>query len=615
MLEKIAGADKGLKILPTTAAECRDLGWDTVDIVLVSGDAYVDHPSFGIALIGRWLEANGFRVAILAQPEYQNGCEDFKRFGRPRLFFGISAGNLDSIVANYSGNGKIRDKDPFSPDGNPYFSGEKQKNNRRRPDRATLIYANRAQAAWPGVPVVLGGIEASLRRFIHYDYRQEKLRSSILADSKADLLIYGMGERAVLEVAQRLSRGDKLAGIPGTCEFLTPAAGSVSAAEKDATLLPGWHEIEDEKKNFILAELEIDQRARQGYESQRFLLQKQKSGWVKENRPAAPLTQAELDQVYELPFQRCPGPANANIPAFAMIRDSITIVRGCSGNCSFCALTRHQGAQVVSRTKESILREAKVVVLQPGFKGTISDLGGPTANLYATNCNLNKPCLRKDCLYPAVCEHLQIDEELFVNLLRSVTGLAGVKKVLISSGLRLALLRRTPKLLARIIRHHLPGIMKIAPEHSEPEILRLMHKNDALELDDFLQEARKLALQAKVKVDFTPYLISSHPGCGVTEMQNLARSIKRNDLKARQYQDFTPTPGTLSTAMYVSGRDRDTLKPIRIAKGVSERQRQRQELENISGRRQSKPKNPPHSCKSGCAKCRQRTGKKRRTCT
>lgn len=611
MSEKIAGTDKGLKILPTTAAGCRDLGWDAVDIILVSGDAYVDHPSFGIALIGRWLEANGFRVAILAQPEYQNGCADFKRFGRPRLFFGISAGNLDSIVANYSGNGKIRDKDPFSPDGNPYFPGEKQKNNRRRPDRATLIYANRAQAAWPGVPVVLGGIEASLRRFIHYDYRQEKLRNSILADSKADLLVYGMGERAVLEIAQRLDRGEALAGIAGTCEFLSPATGDVLADSKSPALLPGWHEIENEKKNFIRAELEIDHRARLGYESSRILLQKQKSGWVKENRPAAPLTQAELDQIYELPFRRRPGITDTNIPAFKMIRDSITIVRGCSGNCSFCALTRHQGAQVVSRTKESILREAVTVVQQSGFKGTLSDLGGPTANLYATTCSLDKPCSRKDCLYPGVCKHLQIDEELFISLLRAVADLAGVKKVLISSGLRLALLRRTPKLLARIIRHHLPGVMKIAPEHSEPEILRLMHKNDALELDEFLQEARKLARKAKVKVDFTPYLISSHPGCGVAEMHNLAQNIKRNDLKARQYQDFTPTPGTLSTAMYVSGCDRDTLKPIRVAKGVKERQHQRQELEKVSGRRQSRPQTRKNVCKPSCKKCRQKTCKRR----
>ncbi|MCK5681759.1 YgiQ family radical SAM protein [bacterium] len=597
--------------LPTTADECRSRSWDSVDIVLVSGDAYVDHPSFGIALIGRWLEANGFRVAILAQPDYQNGCDDFKRFGRPRLFFGITAGNVDSIVANYSGNGKIRDKDPFSPSGSPYFPGEKQKNNRRRPDRATLVYANRAQAAWPGVPVVLGGIEASLRRFIHYDYRQEKLRNSILADSKADLLVYGMGERAVLAVAQCLDRGESLSGIPGTCEFLPPVAGRLLVGEDTCTLLPGWSQIERDKSNFIMAELEIDRRARAGQESSESLLQEQKSGWIKENQPAQPLSPAELDQIYELPFVRRPHPQTANIPAFTMIRDSITIVRGCSGNCSFCALTRHQGAQVVSRTQKSIVREAEVVSGQVGFAGTISDLGGPTANLYANSCNKADACLRKDCLYPTICSQLQVDERAFIALLDAVSGLAGVKRVLVSSGLRLALLRRTPKLLARLIQSHLPGVMKIAPEHSVPEILRLMHKNDGLELEDFLREARQLANKAKVKVEFTPYLISSHPGCSVNAMRDLAQFIKRNGLKARQSQDFTPTPGTLSTAMYVSGLDRDTLKPIKVAKGVSERRSQRLELEQVSGRQKNDVKVIRPGVKTGSSQ-RQRATKRKR---
>ncbi len=612
MSDKFAKVVNRLNFLPTTAAECRALGWDEVDIVLVSGDAYVDHPSFGIALIGRWLEANGYRVAILAQPQYQNGGDDFKRFGRPRLFFGISAGNLDSIVANYSGNGKIRDKDPFSPNGNPYFSGDKQKNNRRRPDRASLIYANRAQAAWPGVPVILGGIEASLRRFIHYDYRQEKLRNSILADSKADLLVYGMGERAILEIARRLAAGVELSKISGTCEFLPSAVGAALSGREGTTLLPGWNVIENDKNAFIRAELEIDRRARQGQESVQILLQEQKSGWIKENRPAAPLTPAELDRIYALPFMRLPAGNSGEIPAFSMIRDSITIVRGCSGNCSFCALTRHQGAQVVSRTRKSIVGEAEIIVGQPGFKGIISDLGGPTANLYATSCNKGGVCLRKDCLYPEVCKHLEIDEKAFVDLLNTVAALTGVKKVLISSGLRLALLRRTPWLLASIIQHHLPGVMKIAPEHSSPEILRLMHKNDALELEEFLQDAREIALKAKVKVDFTPYLISAHPGCRVEDMRNLVQTIKRLGLKARQYQDFTPTPGTLATAMYVSGLDRDTLKPIRIAKGVNERRRQRQELEKVSGRRKSRPPGQKSGCKSGCTKCRQLPRKKRK---
>ncbi len=576
-------------------------------MVLVSGDAYVDHPSFGIALIGRWLEANGYRVAILAQPQYQNGAADFRRFGRPRLFFGISAGNLDSIVANYSGNGKIRDKDPFSPKGNPYFSDHKQKNNRRRPDRASLIYANRAQAAWPGVPVILGGIEASLRRFIHYDYRQEKLRNSILADSKADLLVYGMGERAILEIARRLAAGAELSGISGTCEFLPPAVGAALSERERATLLPGWNAIENDKKAFIRAELAIDRRARQGPENARILLQEQKHGWIKENRPAAPLTPVELDQIYALNFMRLPAAGSGEIPAFSMIRDSITIVRGCSGNCSFCALTRHQGAQVVSRTRKAIVREAQIIAGQPGFKGIISDLGGPTANLYATGCNKGGVCPRKDCLYPEVCKHLEIDEKALVDLLNEVAALTGVKKVFISSGLRLALLRRTPRLLKSIIEHHLPGVMKIAPEHNAPEILRLMHKNDAFELEAFLRDARKIALKAEVKVDFTPYLISAHPGCRVEDMRNLARTIKRLGLKARQYQDFTPTPGTIATAMYVSGLDRDTLKPIRVAKGENERRRQRQELEKVSGRRKSRPPGQKVGHRPGGSKYRQRS--------
>lgn len=570
--------------LPTTAAECSWRGWDGVDIVLVSGDAYVDHPSFGVALIGRWLEAHGFRVAILAQPDYRQGCEDFKRFGRPRLFFGITSGNLDSIVANYTGNGKLREDDPFSAEGNPYFSDKRQKSDRRRPDRATLIYANRAQAAWPGVTVVLGGLEASLRRFIHYDYRQEKLRTSILADAKADLLVYGMGERAVLEIAQHLDRGEGLEGIAGTCEFLRPLIGKQLIKEANPSLLPGWPEIEADKKKFMLAELKIDERARRGAESLEILVQEQKSGWLKENPPAAPLTPAELDRLYELPFVRRPHPDSGKVPAFTMIRDSLTIVRGCSGNCSFCALTRHQGARVISRTRKSIVSEARIVAAQEGFSGTISDLGGPTANLYASSCAKLSSCQRLDCLYPDICPQLKIDETAFIKLLDGVAGITGVRKVLVSSGLRLALLLRTPKLLARLIARHLPGVMKIAPEHSDPEILRLMHKNDALELAPFLKKCRHLAQKAGVKVEFTPYLIASHPGSTVKGMRELAQTILKNGLKARQYQDFTPTPGTLSTAMYVSGLDRDTLTPIKVPKGASERRRQRQELEKVSGR-------------------------------
>ena len=581
--------------MPATLEECRARGWDEIDVVLVTGDAYVDHPSFGVAIIGRWLEAHGFRVAILAQPDCRRDCDDFKRFGRPRLFFGITAGNLDAIVANYTGNGRVRDDDPFSPDGDPYFpEAPRERKNRRRPDRATIVYANRAREAYADVPIVLGGLEASLRRFIHYDYRQEKLRSSILADAKADLLVYGMGERAVLEIARRRQAGKPLAGIAGTCEVLTPKAGAAMAARageqgsgeagKEIRVLPGWPAITADRGLFLTAELAIDRRARVGSESSVRLLQEQQSGWLLENPPAPPLTPAELDRVYEFPYTRRPHPAFGRVPAWEMIRDSITIVRGCSGNCSFCALTRHQGVRVTSRSRESVVREAGIVASRPGFAGTISDLGGPTANLYATGCAKQTPCPRPDCLYPEPCRHLKVDETAFLKLLEEVEQVAGVKKVFISSGFRLALLRRTPLLLERLLAPHQPGVMKIAPEHTSPEVLRLMHKNDGLELESFLAEARFRARKAGVRALFSPYLIASHPGSTVAEMRKLAADLRRLGLKARQFQDFTPTPGTIATAMYVAGRDRDTGRPIPVARGAAERRRQRLELEKVSGR-------------------------------
>ncbi len=587
--------------LPTDEEECRARGWSSVDIVLVTGDAYVDHPSFGVAIIGRWLEAHGFRVAVISQPDGRKGCENFRRCGRPRLFFGITSGNLDSIVANYTGNGRVRDDDPFSPAGNPYFDGEeKNRQNRRRPDRATIVFANRAREAYPETPIVLGGLEASLRRFIHYDYRQEKLRNSILADAKADLLVYGMGERAILEAARRRQRGETLSGIAGTCEFLTPQAGEELLRKGPAGLseIPGWEAIAAERKLFLAAESEIDRRSRAGAESPDILLQKQKSGWLKENPPARPLTPEELDRVYELPFLRRPHPAAGRVPAFEMIRDSVTIVRGCSGNCSFCALTRHQGVRVTSRSRSSVVREVREVASRKGFGGTITDLGGPTANLYGVSCR-KKTCRRPDCLYPEPCRHLEVDEASFLELLDAVEGVAGVKKVFISSGFRLALLRRTPELLTRLLARHQPGVMKIAPEHTVPEVLRLMHKNDGLELEPFLSEARRMARRAGVKAIFSPYLMASHPGSTVAAMGRLAADLKRLGLKARQFQDFTPTPGTMATAMYFTGLDRDTGRPIPVARGAGERRRQRLELEKVSGRKTKPPDRRPAGKKPG----------------
>jgi uncharacterized radical SAM protein YgiQ len=567
-----------INFLPTSKQEMQAHGWDSVDIILVTGDAYIDHPSFGVALIGRWLEAHGYRVAILSQPRYQN-AEDFTTFGRPRLFFGITSGNLDSIVANYSGNARVRESDSYSPGGNPYFNKDKNKQNRRRPDRATILYSNLARAAYKDVPVILGGMEASLRRFIHFDYQQNRLRGSILTDAKADLLVYGMGERAVLEIARRLEQERDLSGIPGTSERMNEAELNNLTKDTNPLILPSWQDIQNDKKQFMEAELAIDKHARAL--SSKPAIQEQQSMWVLQNQPAAPLSPRELDQVYDLPFRRQPHPTAGNVPAYEMIKDSVTIVRGCCGNCSFCAIARHQGPVVTSRSPKSILEEIHKISVSADFRGTISDLGGPTANLYGTGCASPKPCNRHDCLYPKICRHLQINEKMFLDLLHEVLKIEGVKHAFISSGLRMELLLETPKLLEQILDRHTPGAMKIAPEHTDNEVLRLMHKPGSQLLDAFLQQCKKLAAQRNKEIQFSPYFISSHPGCTDHQMQSLATTIKKHNLKVRQFQDFTPTPGTLSTAMYVTGLDRDTLAPIHVARNRDERRKQRTALESI----------------------------------
>ncbi len=565
--------------LPATPRECEARGWDEIDIILITGDAYVDHPSFGVALIGRLLESKGYRVAILAQPRYDSN-EDFKQFGRPRLFFGITGGNLDSIVANYTGNGKVREKDAFSPDGNPWRGTQKSKNERRRPDRASMLYTNLARSAFNDIPIILGGVEASLRRFIHYDYKQGKLRGSLLSDAKADLLVYGMGELAVLEIADRLDRGLDLHGIAGTCERLSDQVfqGREQSEEQKSILLPSWQDIQEDNRLFLRAEKEVDAQARSFTDS--VLIQKQQSAWIIQHPQQPKLSTEELDNLYELPYTRSEHPAFPNVPAARMIQHSLTTVRGCSGNCSFCAITRHQGPAITSRSRESIVREAENVSSMENFTGTISDLGGPTANLYGVSCRIGS-CKKHDCLYPKLCKNLQIDEKGMISLLRKVSSLPGVRHVFISSGLRLELLTRTPDLFKEIIRAHTPGALKIAPEHTEQEVLELMHKESHEQLRTFLKLGRKLARELKKNVQFTPYIISAHPGCKESHTINMAKKLQQLGLELRQFQDFTPTPGTLSTAMYVTGLHRDTEKPIFVARGQSERMKQRRILEKL----------------------------------
>ncbi len=572
----------GCRFLPASSQDLADLGWDYVDIVLVTGDAYVDHPSFGVALIGRWLEANGYRVAILAQPDYHNP-DVFMSFGRPRLYFGVSSGNLDSIVANYTGNARVRRTDAYSPEGNPYFSLQHERKNRRRPDRATIRYSQLIRQLFGDVPIVLGGIEASLRRFIHYDYQQERLRSSVLTDAKADLIVYGMGELAALNIARYIEKGRDLTGIDGTCERLTDKDLHARNLHLTSVRLPSWHEIKQDISAFLDAELEVDRQARST--EPKPLIQRQQAMWVLQNRPARPLSPAELDQIHSLPFTRQTHPSFGSVPAYRMIRHSVTIVRGCVGNCSFCSIARHQGPTVISRTIPSIIEEIKKVVSMPDFGGTITDLGGPTANLFGVRCNKISTCNRRDCLYPEVCRNLIVDQSHMLELLKQAARVRGVRHVFISSGLRMDLLLKTPELMSWIIAHHVSGAMKIAPEHSQPRVLRLMHKPDAGLLSDFVRKARDMAGIRGKKLAFNPYFISAHPGCTLDDMKALAQEVRGLRLTVRQFQDFTPTPGTISTAMYVTGLDRYTRKHIYVPRTRKQRRAQRKILEEIRGGR------------------------------
>ncbi len=572
-------------LLPINRAEMARRGWDHVDVALVTADAYIDHPSFGVSLIARWLEAHGYKVGIIAQPRHDRP-DDFKALGRPRLFFGVTSGNLDSVVANYTGNCRVRTRDAYSPDGDPYFPGQHgKKAGRRRPDRAVIRYVNLIRQAFGDVPVIAGGLEASLRRFIHYDYQQERLRGSILSDSKADLLVYGMGERAVLEAADRLAAGRGLSGIAGTCERLGPAAFgrlSASALEGQVVILPSWKEIAEDPARFLDAELMVDAEARAA--APRPIAQQQKSGiWVVQHPRARALSQEELDRLYELPYSRMVHPAFGQVPAYRMIRHSVTVVRGCSGNCAFCAISRHQGPRVVSRSPSSVMREIEAVSKMPDFRGTITDLGGPTANLYGIECPRIGRCSRRDCLYPRPCPHLKISGRPFRELLSRAAGLPGVRHVFVSSGLRMDLLVKTPGLLAQIMTRHTPGALKIAPEHTEDEVLSLMHKPGGGLLERFLALAR--GLERGRGCEITAYLMTAHPGCTLSHTKAMARKLRRLRLPVRQFQDFTPTPGTLSTAMYVTGLDCNEKRPIYVARKGSERRAQRKVLEALMKRR------------------------------
>jgi uncharacterized radical SAM protein YgiQ len=564
--------------LPMTAEEMRARGWDAPDVVLVSGDAYVDHPSFAAALLGRVLEGAGYRVAILAQPDWKS-ADAWRALGRPRLFYGVSAGNMDSMINHYTANRKRRNDDAYSPGGRIGL----------RPDRPTPIYAQRCREAFPGVPVVIGGVEASLRRIAHYDYWSDVVRPSMLVSSKADLLVYGMGERPIVEIARRLAAGDDVkalrdlrgvAYLLGRKEALPEHrfSGEAGTATDDRTVeLPSFEDVVADKVAFARATGLLH------YETNplnaRRLVQRHGDRVLVQNPPSLALTEGELDAAYEQAFARAPHPSYREpIPAFEMIKDSITTMRGCFGGCTFCSITMHQGRAIQSRSPESVQREVEKVAAAPGFKGTISDVGGPTANMYRMRCtrpDVEARCRRLSCIHPSVCKLLGTDHKPTIDLLRRARATPGVKRVFVQSGIRMDLARLDDEYVDELARHHVGGHLKVAPEHVSDAVLELMKKPAQRTFEEFAEKFERASEKAGKEQYLVPYFIASHPGSTLAEMIELATFLKRSGYRPRQVQDFIPAPMDVATCMYHTGLDPLTMRPVPVVKRLKERVMQR----------------------------------------
>ncbi len=557
-----------MHFLPTTKEEMKILGWESLDIILITGDAYVDHPSFGAALIGRLLEHYGFRVGVIAQPGWRN-TEDFKKLGRPELFFGITAGNLDSMLSNYSPNKIRRKTDDYSPGGK---TG-------RRPDRATIVYSNRIKELFKDVPIVIGGIEASLRRLAHYDFWQDKVRRSILLDSRADILVYGMAELQIMEIANRLKKGEPievLNNIRGTC-IARKEIGFLG----DYITLPSFEEVKESKAKFLEA-FKIFYAENDSIRG-KILVQKHSNLYVIQNPPARPLTQKELDLIYELPFTRKSLPSyekSSGIKALETVKFSITSHRGCLANCSFCSIVAHQGRIIQSRSQDSIIKEVKKLILDKDFRGTISDIGGPTANMYMARCNIQSRlgnCKDRDCLLPNICKNLKLGDMESIELLRKVKNLSGIKHVFVSTGVRydLCLADKELRYLKEICKHHISGQLKVAPEHVEDRVLKIMNKPSFKVYEKFVKAYNEINKSLNKKQYLVQYFISSHPGCSLKDMFKLALYIRDLGYYLEQMQDFTPTPMTVSSCMYHTGKDPFSLKEVYVSRSYEEHKMQR----------------------------------------
>ncbi|HJV66916.1 MAG TPA: YgiQ family radical SAM protein [Geomonas sp.] len=543
------------RFLPINLAEARARGWSELDVIFVTGDAYVDHPAFGVPLLARLLESKGLKVGIIPQPDWRSK-EPFMALGRPRLFFAVAAGAMDSMVAHYTPARKLRRDDAYTP-GNRHGA---------RPNRATIIYTSRLKEAYRDVPVVIGGIEASLRRFAHYDYWEDKVRRSVLFDAKADLLIYGMGESPLLELVRRLQAGEDFCAIQDIRG--TVYASATLPESREVVELPAYEKVCSEKVTY--AESFRLLSAEQNHACAKTVVQRHAERYLVCNPPAEPLSEQALDALYALPFNKAPHPSySAPIPAYEQIRNSITTHRGCFGGCAFCAITHHQGKTIQSRSQASILQELQRLAALPWFRGSVSDLGGPTANMFGLSCGDRKAgavCRRESCLYPKPCGNLVTDDAKSARLLGAARSVPGVRNVAVSSGVRYDLLERQPKYLRELIGHHVSGLLKVAPEHLTDRVTSVMRKPGRATFerfrDAFLRESGRIGKKQHI----VPYFISGHPGCTISDMVDLALMLKRWGMKVEQVQDFTPTPGTLSTCIYHTGIDPYTGEKVYVAK-------------------------------------------------
>jgi uncharacterized radical SAM protein YgiQ len=569
--------------LPTSAKEVKQLGWSETDVILFTGDAYIDHPSFGAAVIGRVLEAEGLRVAIVPQPNWKDDLRDFKKLGKPRLFFAVTGGNMDSMVNHYTAGKRKRHNDAYTPGGK---AGQ-------RPDYATVVYSNILKKLYPGVPLVIGGIEASLRRVTHYDYWSDKLMPSILVDSKADMLFYGMGEKSIVEFARLVKRG-----VPVKSLTTIPQTSFLVGADEEFATKKNWDELElasheeclADRKTFARNFMHIEEESNK-MEAKK-LIQRIGDHKIVVNPPWPTFREKEIDRVYDLPYTRLPHPRYSNketIPAYEMIRHSINIHRGCFGGCTFCTISAHQGKFITSRSEKSVLKEVEKVTEMPDFKGYISDLGGPSANMYkmkGIHEEICRKCKRPSCIFPNICKNLDTSHKPMLDLYKKVRQNPKVKKAFVGSGIRYDMIlgktgnEETDKInrqyLREVVKHHVSGRLKVAPEHSSDEVLKFMRKPSFKLFEELNDEFNEINKEENLNQQLIPYFISSHPGSKSEDMADLAIRTKKMNFRLEQVQDFTPTPMTLATVVYYSGYHPYTMEKIYTAKNKHDKETQRQ---------------------------------------